>query len=150
MRKFYVLMLVAAGMSIAVPAARADQPIITPAPSADYVDSTSCAFPVSIHYTVNGETAKTFSSGVTIITGPLFAQFSANGKSVTLNISGPGVLTASGAATLHGVSAGPLVTPTGLVLSYVAGVVSASFTPTLSGVLDHGTVLLNICDALAP
>ena len=85
---------------------------------------TSCAFPVSVHFTVNRETAKTFTSGTTIITGPLFAEYSANGKSITLNESGPGKLTVSDGSVLfvgHGVGIGPLVTPDGLVLSYVTG-----------------------------
>jgi hypothetical protein len=50
----------------------------------------------------------------------------------------------------HGAAIGPLVTPNGLVLSQVAGVVSISTSPTLEGVLVHGHVLLDICAALAP
>jgi hypothetical protein len=153
MRKLLVLLVaMAAGAAIAAPGVYADQPTITPAPQTNYVDTT-CGFPVSVDFVVNGETAKTFTSGTTIITGPLFAEYSANGKSVTLNVSGPGTVTVSNGSVLilaRGVSFGPLLTPNGLVLSYVAGVVSAVTTPTLEGVLEHGTVLLNICAALAP
>ena len=102
---------------------------------------------------VNGQTAKTFAGGKTIITGPLVAEFSVNGKSITLNISGPGTVTVSNGSVFivgRGVGAGPLVTPNGLVLAYAAGPVSVSTSPTLEGVLEHGTVLLNICAALAP
>jgi hypothetical protein len=150
--KLLALSLVAAA-AIAAPVARADRPIITPAPSADFVDTTSCAFPVTVHFTVNRETAKTFANGTTIITGPLFAQYSANGKSLTLDISGPGKLTISNGSALfigHGVGAGPLVTPNGVILAYAAGRVTISTTPTLSATLLNGHVLLNICDALAP
>jgi hypothetical protein len=153
MPRLFVPMLVAVAAAFAAPVAQAAQPIITPAPAADFVDTTSCAFPVSVHFTVNRETAKTFTSGTTIITGPLFAEYSANGKSVTLNISGPGKLTISDGSVLfigHGVGAGPLVTSNGSVLAYAAGVVAISTSPTLSGVLERGTVLLNICSALAP
>jgi hypothetical protein len=154
MRNFCVLVLgFAAAVMVGPPQALADPPTITPAPASDYVDTTSCAFPVAIHFAVNNEVARTFTSGTTIITGPLFATYSANGKSLTLNISGPGKLTVSGGSVLfigHGVGAGPLVTPDGLVLSYAAGVVSISTSPTLQGVLERGTVLLNICSALAP
>ena len=139
MPRLFVPMLVAVAAAFAAPVAQAAQPIITPAPAADF--------------TVNGETAKTFTNGTTIITGPLFAEYSANGKSVTLNISGPGKLTISDGSVLfigHGVGAGPLVTTNGVVLAYAAGVVAISISPTLSGVLERGTVLLNICSALAP
>jgi hypothetical protein len=141
-----------AGAALAAPAASADQPTITPAPETDFVD-TSCGFPVAVHYVVNGDTAKTFTNGTTIITGPLFAEFSANGKSVTLNISGPGTVTVSGDSiqiTLHGVGAGELLTPSGPVLVYTAGPVSVVSLSPPEGVLEHGKVLLNICAALAP
>lgn len=38
-----------------------------------------------------GETAKLFSDGSVIVTGPLGATFSANGKTVAVNIPGPTV-----------------------------------------------------------
>jgi hypothetical protein len=36
------------------------------------------------------------------------------------------------------------------VLGYAAGQVSISTSRTLEGVLEHGTIKLNLCDALAP
>jgi hypothetical protein len=138
-----------AGAAIAAPGANANQPTFTPALSTDFVD-TSCGFPVSVHFLFSNETAKTFTNGTTIITGPQFAELSANGKSITLNSSGPGTITASGAITIHGVSFGELLTSTGPVLVHAAGTVSVvSFSPP-QGVLEHGTVLLNICAALGP
>jgi hypothetical protein len=149
-RKLLVLItLMTVGAAIAAPGANADQPTITPAPSTDFVD-TSCGFPVSVHFVVNNETAKTFTNGTTIITGPLFAVLSANGKSIRLDTSGPAMISASGAITIHGVSFGELLTANGPVLVQTAGTVSVvSFVPP-QGVLEHGKVLLNICAALAP
>jgi hypothetical protein len=146
MRRLLVgLMTLAVTGAVGAPIAQGDPPTVTPAPQTDFVDTSSCAFPVSVHFTINGETTKTFTNGTTIITGPLFAQFSANGKTVSLNVSGPVKLTASGAFLARGVGAGPTLTPSGIVLAYSAGVVDAS-----SGVLEHGHILLNICAALAP
>ena len=151
MRKLFLLMLVVVVLAVAVPVARADQPIIAPAPATDYVDTTSCAFPVSVHFVVNDETAKIFTNGKVKITGPLVAEYSANGKTVSLNISGPGTTIVGSTLVIgRGVGAGPLLTPNGIILAYTAGPVSISTSPTLVGVLQHGTVLLNICSALAP
>lgn len=151
MRKLLVLLvLMTAGAAIAAPGANANQPTFTPAPSSDFVD-TSCGFPVSVHFVVNNETAKTFTNGTTIITGSQFAELSGpTGKSITLNSSAQATITASGAITIHGVSFGELLTPNGPVLVQVAGTVSVvSFSPP-QGVLEDGKVLLNICAALAP
>jgi hypothetical protein len=139
-----------AGAAIAAPGATAGQPTITPAPSTDFVDM-SCGFPVSVHFVFSNETAKTFTNGTTIITGPQFAKLSGpTGKSITLNSSGPGTITASGMITIHGVSFGELLTSTGPVLVQAAGTVSVVSLSPPQGVLEHGTVLLNICAALAP
>src|SRR2546430_1377589 len=88
MRQLIVAMFAAAGL-VSVAVAQASQPIITPAPAVDFVDTT-CGFAVSVHFTVAGETAKIFSDGDVIVTGPLTAELSANGATVSLNIAGPG------------------------------------------------------------
>jgi hypothetical protein len=150
--KRLLILAVGLGAVLAVPVAQADQPVITPAPGSDFVDTTSCGFPVSVHFTVNGETAKTFSSGKTIITGPFVAQFSANGKSVTLNVAGPVTITPTDGSVLfigRGVGAGPVSTPTGVTLGYLAGTVSIDPTTGVA-TLVHGHMLLDICEALAP
>jgi hypothetical protein len=96
MRKLLVLgVLMAAGAAIAAPSVSATQPTFAPSPNTNYTDTTSCPFPVSVQFIVNDETAITFTSGTTIVKGPLFAKYSANGKSITLNISGPGKIGAS-------------------------------------------------------
>ena len=153
MRKLLLLVvLMTVGAAIAAPDVYADQPTFTPSPNTDFVDTT-CGFPITVHFVVNGETAKTFTSGTTIVTGPSFAQLTGpTGKSITLNNSGPAKITVSDGSVMiigHGHGFGPLVTPNGLVLSYVAGVISISTSP-LEGVLLRGHVLLNLCAALAP
>jgi hypothetical protein len=150
MRSFLVLLVVLA--AVAVPAAQAGKPIVSPAPAEDHVDTT-CGFAIAVHVTVNGETAKEFSNGKVLITGPLAAQFSANGKSITLNVSGPTTVTptADGSVTIigHGVGIGPLFTPNGVTLAYSAGV--ASIDPAGGpATLVHGHILLDVCAALAP
>jgi hypothetical protein len=141
-----------AAAALAVPVAQAAPPIITPSPASDFVDTTSCAFPVSVHITLNNETAKIFTSGKVIVTGPLAAQYSANGKTLSLNISGPATITsaADGSTSIvgHGVGVGPVLTPNGVTLGYLAGTVSISTTGPV--VLLHGTLLLDLCAALAP
>jgi hypothetical protein len=150
MKKLLIL-AVGLGAVLVVPVSQADQPVITPAPASDFVDTT-CGFPVSIHFTVNGETAKTFSSGKTILSGPLVAQFSANGKSVTLNVAGPVTIIPTDGSVIfigRGVGAGPISTPTGVTLGYAAGTASIDTTTGIA-TLVHGHMLLDICAALAP
>src|SRR5215471_13613766 len=93
---------------LVIGAAQATPPVFVPAPIPDFTfPDAICGFPVQVHFTVNAETAKIFSDGTIIVTGPLVATYSANGKSVTLNISGPGIIHPSGTATGFGVQAGP-------------------------------------------
>src|SRR5215471_2040998 len=94
---------------LVIGAAHATPPVIVPAPNIDFTDTTACGFPLQVHFTVNGETAKIFSDGRIIVSGPLKATYSANGNSVSLNIAGPGMISPSGAFIGHGVGAGPTV-----------------------------------------
>jgi hypothetical protein len=138
--------LAVAAALLSVPVAQATPPTIVPAPGSDFTDTTSCGFDVDVHYTTNGETAKIFSDGKIIVTGPLAASFSANGKSVTLNIAGPATITGESVIG-HGVGAGPTLLPNGqTTLAYNAGVVDISGP---AAVIIHGHVLLDICAALA-
>ena len=150
MRKIFLAVLVTA---FAVPSvAQAGGPIIVPSPAADLVDTASCDFPVSVHFTANDQSAKVFSSGKVIVTGPLGAEFSANGKTVSLNISGPTTVTEApdGSVTIigRGTGAGPFQTSSGVTLAYAAGPVAVSPTGD-PAVMLHGTILLDICAALA-
>jgi hypothetical protein len=141
------LVLAVAAALLSVPVAQATPPTIVPAPSLDLTDTTSCGFDVDVHFTTNDETAKIFSDGTIIVTGPLAATFSADdGKSVTLNIAGPVTIT-SESVTGHGVGAGPTLLPNGqTTLAYNAGTVDISGP---AGVIIHGHMLLDICAALA-
>jgi hypothetical protein len=140
------LVLAFAAALLIVPVAQATPPTIVPAPGFDFTDTTSCGFDVAIHYTTNGETAKIFSDGTIIVTGPLAASFSAHGKSVTLNIAGLVTIT-SESVLGHGVGAGPTLLPNGqTTLAYNAGTVDISGP---AAVIIHGHILLDICAALA-
>ena len=145
-RKLWLGLLLISAMLV-VPAAQAAPPVIVPAPVVDFTDSTSCTFPVALHFTANGETAKIFSDGKIIVTGQLNATLSANGKSVSLNISGPATIYPNGVVIGHGVGVGPVLLPNGQVtLGYSAGVVDIT---TGTAVPLHGHLLLDICAALA-
>jgi hypothetical protein len=133
-----------------VSAAQATPPVFVPAPIPDHTDTRSCAFPVELHYTANGETARFFSDGTIIISGPLAATYSANGKSLSLNIAGPSKIMPSGAIFGYGVGTGPTVLPDGeLTLGYLAGNVTVDISAG-TVVLLHGHLVLDICAALEP
>ena len=130
----------------AVPVAQAAAPVIVPSPSFDFDDSTTCGFTVHVHYVANGETAKIFSDGTIIVSGPLSATFSGNGNTTgVLNIAGPVKITDT-TAIGKGVGAGPLTLPGGVTtLAYAAGQVDIT---TFPATLIHGHMLLDICAAL--
>ena len=147
MRRFLLLMLVAAAVA-AVPVAQAGKPVIMPAPALNFTDDTTCGFDVVVHYVANAETMKIFDSGKILITGPLSATYSANGKTTAvLNISGP--VEINGATALaRGIGAGTIQMPDGtLMMVHAAGVVEFS---SAGATLVHGHILLDICAALAP
>lgn len=131
--------------------AQAAPPTITPAPASDFVDTT-CGFPVSVTFLANDQTAKTFSDGRTTVTGHLVAAFSANGKTITLNVSGPTTITPTDSSVTivgHGVGAGPQSAPGGgITFAYAPGVVTIDPTTGIA-TLEHGAFLLDICAALA-
>ena len=147
-----VATVVAASAVVVVPLAVAEPPVITAAPQSDFVDSNTCDFPVSLHFVKNSETVKEFSSGKVLITGALSVEFSANGKSVAVNISGPIHVTLNGGSVTiagRGVGAGPVLLPDGSVtLGYTAG--PTSIDPNTGvATLQHGRFLLDVCAALA-
>jgi hypothetical protein len=140
-----VLSVAAAAAALLASSASADAPTFVPLTAADFTDTTTCAFPVSISFTMVDETAVFFGDGRILVTGPVKATFSANGKSVTLNVSGP--TTIEGNTVFgHGVGAGPTALPGGgVTLAYNAGVADIS-SPVAT--LLHGHMLLDICAAL--
>jgi hypothetical protein len=146
------LLMLALTAAVAAPVARADPPQVFPLTAFDFVDTT-CGFDVSVHIVLNGEVLRLFSNGNALITGPLSSESSANGKTVSANISGPlivrtnpdGSLTVFGAGT----SFFRVQTATGLTLAVVAGVISIDFETGVA-TLEHATVLIDLCAALAP
>jgi hypothetical protein len=144
MRRIWLLAVVAA--AVIAPAARADSPTFTPLPVFTFTDTT-CGLDVLVQLSA-GETEKDFSNGTVIVSGPLSATLSANGKTVTVNIPGPFIAISGHTAIGLGLGLLPgILLPDGRVtFAYVAGVVDESGFPTLV----HGTVKLDVCEALAP
>lgn len=147
------LFMLALTAAIAAPVARADQPEFFPLHSFDFVfSSTTCGFPVAAHFVLNGEVLRVFSNGDALITGPLSAQYSANGKTVSVNISGPlrfTVTPVSVTFVAQGIGGGLVQTANGVTLAVIAGLATIDPTTGLP-TLEHGHVLVNLCDALAP
>lgn len=78
-----------------VPTALADPPSrdpLPPPPGTSFTISGICSFDVQVTFDVNKEYLHTFTNGAQVITGALFATVTnlSNGKSTSLNISGPG------------------------------------------------------------
>jgi hypothetical protein len=135
---------------LVVGAAQATPPVFAPAPFLDFTDETTCGFPLEVHFTVNGQTAKIFSDGTIRVTGPVKATYTANGKSLSLNIAGPTMISPTGVAIARGAGAGPIELPNGeLTFGYGAGLIELDFTSGTAVIL-HGHLVLDICAALAP
>jgi hypothetical protein len=144
MRRLFGLAVLLAA-TVVTTAANAARPDFEPAGAPPPFPDTTCGFVVTVTI-VSGATAKTFSDGSTIVTGPLSVTFSANGKSVGRNIPGP-VFISGGTILGRGIGGGPLITPEGTILGFAAG--PALATPSGASVLQHGTILLDVCAALA-
>ena len=145
MRRSLLLLMVLAA-ALAVPTAHASPPNFIPQPSTSFTDPT-CGFDTTVDLSA-GETLRLFSNGNLLVTGPLTATFSANGKSVTVNASGPLIATSGHSFFGQGITVGPIQLPDGqLTIASVAGTEDDSNFPA---VLVHGTVLLDICAALSP
>jgi hypothetical protein len=152
--RFIVLGLVAAGL--VVPTAAADKPSKEPFPSSDVTGRFCEDFDVLLHVTDDKGTLHVFSSGVALVTGTLKIEVTnlASGKTLALNISGPGkfsadgtTLTGSGRWLLFG-EAGELPDPgPGMLLT--TGQITLGLGPTgITSIETHGTVQ-DICAALA-
>jgi hypothetical protein len=144
-RRLFVLAVLLAATALTA-AANAARPDIQPAPALLPFPDTTCGFVVTVTL-VSGETAKTFSDGSTIVSGSLTVEFSANGKSVSRHIAGPVFISPGGTIIGRGVGGGPLITPEGTILGFAAG--PALVTPSGASTLQHGTILLDVCAALA-
>jgi hypothetical protein len=145
MRRSLLLLIVLAA-ALVVPTAHASPPTFIPQPNDSFIDPT-CGFDTTVDL-ASGETLRLFSNGNLLVTGPLTATFSANGKSVTVNASGPLIVTSGHTLFGQGITVGPIQLPDGrLTIATVAGTEDDS---TFPAVLVHGTVLLDICAALSP
>lgn len=86
------------------PSAAADQPLKEPLPNLDASGQFCKDFRVHIETTANKEYIHIFSSGVGIITGVLKVEVTnlATGKTLALNISGPGKISPDGSTLVGG------------------------------------------------
>jgi hypothetical protein len=141
---------------VLVPTAAADGPTRDPLPFTDVTGQFCEDFQVLVHATQNKEVATVFSSGAALVTGVLKVEVTnlESGKTLALNISGPGVFSAdgteiSGAGTwlLFG-EAGQLPGPDpGLLL--VTGRNSLALGPAgITSITVRGTTQ-DVCAALA-
>lgn len=94
MRQVLRVSVVLAVLALATaPSALADKPLreFLPATSVT-LDAAVCGFPVEISFE-SKEFITTFSSGMQIVTGRFTAQLTGNGKTITVNVSGPVFIT---------------------------------------------------------
>ena len=149
-------LLAALAAVLLVPTAAADPPTREFAPAADLTGQFCEGFQVHIHVTQNKEYFTSFSSGATLITGVLKVEVTnvSSGKTLALNISGPGTFSADGpTAAAHGTwllfgEAGQMPGPDpGMLLA--TGSTSLVFGPDgLTSITNKGTVR-DVCAMLA-
>ncbi|MDQ3865742.1 MAG: hypothetical protein M3304_02775 [Actinomycetota bacterium] len=102
MKRRLLSLLGAFAVLAAAPQAIADQPLREGLPAEPFtLDASICGFPVDVTFPTNREFITTFSSGKQIVTGALIAQLTntETGKSIEINISGPGILTTDESGT---------------------------------------------------
>jgi hypothetical protein len=138
-----------------VPSAAADKPGKEPLPAADVTGQFCPNFQVSVHVTDNKEVIHVFSSGVGLITGVLKVEVTnvSTGKTLALNISGPGKFSAdgnsasgSGTWLLFG-EAGQI--PNGPAMILVSGRIHLEFGPAGIAAMDLQGNVEDVCAALA-
>jgi hypothetical protein len=139
MRPKRLMLVVAALAGVAamiVPAATADPPIRFPLPAPPEITGAYCSgFDVTLHVAANKEVATIFSNGSAIITGTFKADITGNGKTISVNASGPVFFTSDGSTqVLRGNSlvfgeAGDLGPGSPATLQLVSGVVTITYAP---------------------
>jgi hypothetical protein len=126
------------------PTALADKPVREFLPGTPVMlDAAVCGFPVEISFASN-EFITTFSSGKQIVTGRLTAQVTGNGKTITVNASGPGFITTEG-ALLTGKSI-LFANPGDLFPGHPGGLLLASGPVTIT-TDENGQVLVDFTSA---
>ena len=144
---------VMAMLAVLAPTAGADPPTREFVPAADFTISGSCSFDVGVHVVANKEYGITFANGATLVTGALkftLTNLSDSSKSITLNIPGPGLFTATSDGGLRIDARGPWLFFFEDVLLYSTG--HSTLTVSASGVFSlsqqRGTST-NLCTVLA-
>ena len=89
---------VAAVAALVIPTASAEKPVTLPSPFEDSTGRYCAGFDVLVHATTNKGVTHIFSSGAILFTGSLKVEVTnlASGKTIALNISGPGRIAAVG------------------------------------------------------
>jgi hypothetical protein len=154
MRKLTICTLGLMALLAVLPAtAGADPPTREFVPASDFTISGSCSFDVGVHIVANKEYAITFANGTTLVTGALkvtLTNLSSPSKSITLNIPGPGLYTATSDGGLRLDARGPWLFFYPGVLLYTTG--RSIFTVSGSGVLSlnqQGGTSTDLCAVLA-
>jgi hypothetical protein len=145
-----------AAAALLAPSAAAEKPIKEPLPSQNITAQFCPDFQVEIATTANKEVIHIFSSGVALITGVLKVEVTnvETGKTVALNISGPGKISADGSTiSAHGTwllygEAGQLPGP-GPGMFLATGHTTLQVSPTgIESMSTRGTVQ-DVCALLA-
>jgi hypothetical protein len=144
---------VMAMLAVLAPTAGADPPTREFVPAADFTISGSCSFDVGVHVVANKEYGITFANGATLVTGALkftLTNLSDPSKSITLNIPGPGLFTATSDGGLRIDARGPWLFFFEDVLLYSTG--HSTLTVSASGVFSlsqQGGTSTDLCAVLA-
>ena len=155
-RTFLRALLALCAAGLLVPTAAAEPPTREPLPFPEATGQFCADFQVSVRATQNKEVATVFSNGVALVTGVLKVEVTnlESGKTIALNISGPGKFSADG-STINGSGtwllfgeAGQLPGPDpGLLLVTGRHVITAGPTGITS--IDTRGTSEDVCDALA-
>jgi hypothetical protein len=137
MRRLILVLSLAVAAALLVPSvAAADKPIREGLPAQDLTIQGSCAFDVDLHILVNNEFITTFSDGRQLITGALVVRLTnvESGKSIDLNISGPGFITPheDGSVTME---------LSGRSLVFLPGVLELTSGPAILQIDANGNVV---------
>jgi hypothetical protein len=152
-RLIFVIGLAVAAALLVPSVAAADKPIREGLPSEDITIQGSCTFDVDLHVLVNKEFITTFSDGRQLVTGRLVVRLTNvdTGKSIDLNISGPGFITPheDGSVTFQ-LSGRSLIYLPGL-LELTSGPVILEFDPAgnLVSYTKTSAATIDLCAVLA-
>jgi hypothetical protein len=123
--------------------AAADSPDREPVEAGSFTVYT-CGFPVQASVFANREQITTFSDGRVRITGQIKVELSANGQTLVINASGPGILNPDKDEFYsHGIGVLDVATPTGVTLAQVAGTVDNE-----TGQVLEGHIIRDLCQEL--